>query len=170
MAKKTTKPQSNTNLPVLTKSVSFMDFLKEESLLANPGKFEWRERLINTMMLWAEDPDSLEVMQFCIAYRINYKNIARWAAAYEDVGEAYDNMKRMLASHRRIGAAHKKLDANVVFRDIWKLDTDELVTEKHLDDRTKQNAAEPTVFNVNFDKPAVITRAQGKKNETQETV
>lgn len=142
----------------LTKSSRWEDFLAKETLMQNPGREEWRQRLISTMLKEAAESDILEVMEFCLAYKINERKMRAWSEDYPDIKEAYEHMKLILASKRRIGCMRKKLDSYSSFRDIHLLDkTDDEVNRYHMDLKKLQDLEDQVKYLVEMVRPKTIT-------------
>lgn len=129
-------------LSVPSKDCQWLDYLGEESFRLYPGKEEWRKRLAVTMFMWAELEDSFEINQFCIKYGIPYDTLTEYVAKYPDFKQCYINVKRRLATRRRIGAITRVLDREVVFRDIhvydpsWKSEVDDYHDQRKIDPST----------------------------------
>lgn len=129
MAKIQKKPSNISMLSeTLTKSVHWSDFLSAETMRLYPSNDDWRKRLIHTLYSWIDEKDEkgrpvLEVMQFCQSYKIPWRTLKRYADKYEDVGNAYNDIKEMLASRRRVGVAHKDYSESV-FKDMHLYDAE----------------------------------------------
>ena len=67
--------QYSCDVDELSNSRSWIDFLDQETLSAFPGRNDWRKRLIYTMLSWSEKKDSLEIMQFCLAFKLPYRTL-----------------------------------------------------------------------------------------------
>jgi len=160
--KKITKKVDNntTENSMLSKNNSWMDFVKKESLLANPGRTEWRERLVNTMLHWAQSENALEIMQFCIEYKISYFSLREWVKKYKDIKEAYEYVKMMVACHRRTGSMTKKLDGNYAYRDMHMYDSEWHAINKYHADLKKEEEKQAHTFIINTDRPAVVTKQE----------
>lgn len=137
-----------------------MDFVKKESLLANPGRSEWRQRLINSMLIWAQSENALEIMQFCMEYKISYFSLREWVKKYPDLKEAYDYVKMMIACHRRTGSMLKRLDGNYAYKDMHMYDTEWHAINKYHADLKKEEEKQAHTFIINTDKPVVVSKAE----------
>ena len=112
----------NTKIQEITKYASWQESLAATEFIAYPGKDQWRERFIYTLLKWAEHPDSLTIMDFCIEYKMDRNTLYRWAEEYPDIKAAYERIKLILANRRYKGALKKNLDKDVVFKDMHRMD------------------------------------------------
>lgn len=87
-----------------------------------PGVDQLRERLIYTLMEWARDPEHIDTGQFLTEYYIPPRTMNSWVNKYDDVRDAWEQAKLLMASHRRVGAMKRKLDPKSCFRDIYHYD------------------------------------------------
>jgi DNA mismatch repair ATPase MutS len=124
-----------------------------------PDCDKWRLRLIVTMLTWASSPDALEIMGFCIRYRISRETLHNWAKEYEDIARALEEMKLFIAAHRRIGCMKKQLDNHSAFRNIHLLDPEEDAVNRYHADLKKKNELEEQVrYLVEIVRPKIIDR------------
>jgi hypothetical protein len=151
----------------LSNSRTWMDFLSKDTLAAYPGRDEWRERLIYTLLKWSEKPTSLEVMQFCIEYKIPRSTLYEWVEKYPEVKQAYENMKLTLACHRRVGAMNKKLDGAYAYKDMHAYDPEWLAINKYHSDMKVEQDKQSHTFIINDAKPKIVSKEEMMK-EVQE--
>lgn len=130
MAKKTT-PNSTSIANSLSNNRSWHDYLSESAFQYYPEKDNWRKRLIYSLYEWIENKDNIEVMQFCMEYKIPYTTLKEWINKYPDVKNAYNDIKLMLASRRRIGVVRKDFDREAVFKDLHTLDPEWLAINRY---------------------------------------
>ncbi len=142
----------------LSNSRSWMDFLNKESLSMYPGKDEWRQRLIYTMHKWSEKSSSLEVMQFCMEYKIPYRTLKEWVAKYPEIKEAYDDVKLAVACHRRLGSMNKKLDGAYAYKDMHIYDPEWHEINKYHSDMKKDEEKQAHTFIISDAKPRIISK------------
>lgn len=155
--------QCNNDPDELSNSRTWMDYMEPDSISNNPGKEDWRKRVIYTMYKFASDKNSLDVMQFCMKYKIPWRTLHDWVNAYPDLENAYTEMKRMIACHRKIGSMHKKLDSGAAYKDMHLLDPDwHEKVNKYLADLRNIQALAATAFNIMLGKPEVKTEAMLK--------
>lgn len=139
----------------------------EQSLMLFPDKDAWRARLNYSMVKWAEEPSSLEIGQFCIAYKIPVPTLAEWVKKYPDVAAAFKNMKLILASHRKVGCMTKRLDYASCFKDMHTYDHDWIAVDQY------HNNLKKDIQNDNTTKVIVLSQLEtgelvpisGKKDE-----
>ncbi|HWY34855.1 MAG TPA: hypothetical protein VNX68_09425 [Nitrosopumilaceae archaeon] len=117
-------PQDSTRIEPLGKDCTYLDYMSDNSGRLFPEKDNWRQRLIHTMFEWTDGKDSWEIEQFCKEYKIPRTTLYFWRDKYPDIRKAIDEVKLILASSRRIGALTKRLDKDVVFKDIHKYDSE----------------------------------------------
>jgi len=145
---------------LLSNSRSWTDFMDKDTLSVFCGRDEWRQRLIRTMYRWSEDPKSLEVMQFCIEYKIPYMTLREWEMKYPDIAEAYANIKRTIACHRRMGSMNKKLDGAYAYKDMHMYDPEWHAINKYHSDMKKEEDKQSHTFVINNTKPRVVSAAE----------
>lgn len=116
---------------LISKGHSWHDAMTNESFLFFPEKASWRERFIATIYEWAEKPDSLELMDFCMEYRIPRETIYEWLSKHEDIKAAYTNAKLILGSRRRKGALKREYDKDIAMRDMHVYDSEWLAVNKY---------------------------------------
>lgn len=156
--------QSNTDSLELSKSRSWMDFLDRETLSLFPGKDDWRKRLIYTMLTWSENHSSLEVLQFCLEYKIPFRTLKEWVAKYPDVKDAYDDVKLSLACHRRVGAMNKKLDGAYAYKDMHCYDPEWLAINKYHSEMKTEESKQAHTFIINDAKPRIVSKEEMLSN------
>ena len=115
-------PQDNTRIEPLGKDCSYLDYLSDNSGRLFPEKDNWRLRLRYTMLWWADENNSFEIEQFCKAYGIPRRTLYFWRDKYPDIRQTIEDVRINIASTRRVGALTKRLDKDVVFKDIHKYD------------------------------------------------
>lgn len=158
----------------LSNSRSWMDFLDKETLSLFPGKDSWRKRLINTMLIWAEKSTSLEVMQFCIQFKIPYTTLREWDNKYPDIHDAYVFMKLMIATHRKVGSMTKKLDGTYAYKDMHMYDPEWHPINKYHSDMKKEEEKQAHTFIISDAKPRIVTKeemtgiVEGRKDNDDE--
>lgn len=167
MSKKAISKSSNTIVDngQLSSSRSWMDFMDKDALSAFPGREEWRKRLIHTMYIWSEKNTSLEVLQFCMEYKIPYTTLREWEKKYDDIKEAYANMKRNIACHRRMGSMNKKLDGAYAYKDMHWYDPEWHEINKYHSDMKKDEEKQAHTFIINDNKPRVVSKREMKGEE-----
>lgn len=144
----------------LSNSRTWIDFLDKETLNLYPGRDDWRQRLIYTMMRWAEKSTSLEILQFCMEYKIPRMTLYEWTEKYPDVKDAYINMKLALACHRRVGTMNKKLDGAYAYRDMHMYDKEWDSVNKYHSDMRKEEEKQAHTFIINDSKPRIVTKEE----------
>ena len=144
----------------LSNSRTWTDFLSQETLCLYPGKDEWRQRLIYTMLVWSEKKTSLELMQFCLEYKIPRRTLKEWVDKYPEVKEAYENVKLALACHRRVGTMNKKLDGAYAYKDMHIYDPEWHAINKYHSDMKKDEEKQAHVFIINDAKPQIVTKEE----------
>jgi len=144
----------------LSNSRSWSDFVDKETIEIYCAKSEWRERLIYTMYKWSEKPTSLEVLQFCMEYKIPYMTLREWERKYPDIGQAYTNLKLNLACHRRLGSMNKKLDGAYAYKDMHIYDPEWLAINKYHSEMKKEEDKQSHTFVINTGKPTIISKEE----------
>lgn len=151
----------------LSNSRTWIDFLDKESLCLYPGKDEWRQRLIYTMLKWSEKQTSLEIMQFCMEYKIPRRTLKEWVDKYPEVKEAYDDMKLVLACHRRVGTMNKKLDGAYAYKDMHIYDPEWHTINKYHSDMRKDEEKQAHTFIISNAKPRIISKEEINSNNEE---
>jgi len=149
----------------LSNSRTWIDFLDKESLSLYPGKDDWRQRLIYTMLKWSEKATSLELMQFCLEYKIPRTTLNEWVNKYPEVKEAYSNIKLIIACHRRVGTMNKKLDGAYAYKDMHIYDPEWHAINKYHSDMKKDEEKQSHTFIINNTKPRIISKEEMKSSE-----
>ena len=144
----------------LSNSRTWVDFLSKETFSIYPGKDEWRQRLIYTMLKWSEKKTSLEIMQFCIEYKIPRRTLKEWVDKYPEVKDAYEDMKLALACHRRVGSMNKKLDGAYAYKDMHIYDPEWHAINKYHSDMKKEEEKQAHTFIINNDKPRIVSKEE----------
>jgi hypothetical protein len=144
----------------LSNNRTWMDFLDKETLSLYPGKDDWRKRLINTLLIWSERPASLELMQFCIEFKIPRSTLWEWVDKYPDIKAAYENAKLAVACHRRIGSMNKKLDGAYAYKDMHLYDPEWHAINKYHSDMRKEEEKQAHTFIINDAKPRIVTKEE----------
>ena len=157
------KQTAKTELRELSVPNDWTAYMEPQSVMMNPGKDEWRKRLTNTMLIWAEREKPLEIMEFCIAYRIPYRTLRDWVKQYPDIAEVYDEVKLMIACYRRTGCMRKQLDANSAYRDMHVLDPEWHAINKYQADLKKDETHQSHTFVVNMGKPPITSPEELKE-------
>jgi len=160
------KTQQYSNDPrELSNSRTWIDFLDKETLSLYPGKDDWRQRLIYTMLKWSEKPTSLELMQFCMEYKIPRTTLKEWVNKYPEVKEAYDNIKLIIACHRRVGTMNKKLDGAYAYKDMHIYDPEWHAINKYHSDMRKDEEKQAHTFIISNEKPRIVSKQEMKSND-----
>lgn len=144
----------------LSNSRSWMDFLDKETLGVYAGKDEWREKLIYTLLKWSEKQTSLEIMQFCLEYKIPYTTMKEWIEKYPDVKQAYNNAKLSIGCHRRIGSMNKKLDGAYAYKDMHIYDPEWHAINKYHSDMKKEEEKQAHTFIISDAKPRIVSKEE----------
>lgn len=153
-------PQSSTDEFLLSSNRSWIDFLDKESLSLYPEKDNWRKKLIHTMLTWSDDSNALEIMQFCIQYKIPRRTLLEWVEKYPDIRRGYEDMKLALASHRRVGSMIKKLDGTYAYKDMHIYDPEWLAINKYHSDMKKDEEKQAHTFIISDAKPRIVTKEE----------
>lgn len=117
-----------------------------DALLHNPGKEEWRKRLIYSLREWMAKEDIQELNQFCEEYKLSYQTLYEWRNRYEDVNKAVSEAMFILGSRRRIGALKKDYDKDMVRWDIHIYDPSyKEIHAYHADLRNRENETKQNI-------------------------
>lgn len=108
---------SNKSLQYLTRYGEWM-FDEPETDGHYTTNDQWKQRLINTLRLFAEDKDSLEIRQFTWDYRVPYKTLERVRKENPKVQQAYEDCMAMLGTRKKIEALKKRFDKDMVMKDL----------------------------------------------------
>jgi hypothetical protein len=144
----------------LSNSRTWIDFLDKETLFLYPSKDEWRQKLIYTMMKWSENETSLEVLQFCMKYKIPRTTLQEWIKKYPEVEDAFSNMKLSLACHRRVGTMEKKLDGAYAYKDMHVYDEQWHPINKYHSDMKKEEEKQAHTFIISDVKPRIVSKEE----------
>lgn len=150
---------------LLSKNRSWLD----DGQMNTPTRPEWRKRLIKTMYAWAEKQTSLEIMQFCIEYKLPRNRFYDWAARYPEIKDALNDMRLMISSNRKVGSMTKALDGNYAYRDMHMLDPDWHAINKYHADLKKEEEKAAHTFIINTDKPKVVSKEEMKENNDRQS-
>ena len=144
----------------LSNSRTWIDFLDKETLSIYPGRDTWRKRLINTLLIWSERPTSLELMQFCMEYKIPRSTLWEWVDKYPDIKTAYENAKLAVACHRRLGSMNKKLDGAYAYKDMHLYDPEWHAINKYHSDMKKEEEKQSHTFIISDAKPRIVSKQE----------
>ena len=176
MAKKTKSPITkaiksakvltpDNNTPLSNVSSPFQLAMQQAEMMF-PGKTEWRQKLMATMIIWSKDPTSLDLQGFCSQYDIFYDTLHSWLQKYEDMRASYEHVKLNIAHNRHNGAMTGKLTNNV-YKDIHDYKKKWVETNKYNDDRAQKTDPSPAPINVYLNKPEVITKEEMNNGEKE---
>ena len=152
--------QYSCDVDELSNSRSWIDFLDQETLSAFPGRNDWRKRLIYTMLSWSEKKDSLEIMQFCLAFKLPYRTLKEWVDKYPDIKHAYEDVKLAVACHRRIGSMNKKLDGAYAYRDMHVYDPEWHAINKYHSEMKTEESKQSHTFVIDTGKPRIVSKEE----------
>lgn len=114
----TKTPNPSTEIKLLTKPDNWMDYIRNEGLQQFPGKKEWRERLVYTMLTWAVETEALELQIFCTEYKLSKFTLIGWAKKYPFIKAGVQLVKNIIAGRRKVGAITKKYDKDAAYKDM----------------------------------------------------
>lgn len=161
---------SNHNKPVSEEKSfctwrDYFDFEEQNALQRYPSKEDWRKRLIVIMLKFADDPKSLEILQFCKKTKIPRRTLYKMAEDFEDFRKAFEDMKLSLAGNRRVGSMTKKLEGQYAYKDMHKLDPEwDGVNKYHAELKNKDDKDETKTFNIFLpDADGNFTKIKGEK-------
>lgn len=135
----------------LAKSENVLDWIDNTRLVNYfPERDSWRQRLKYTMFEWVETADALTEIDFCIHQRINRATFRRWIDAHQDLKEAWEQVKLIMANKKIRGALKKEYDKEVVFKDLYKYDSewDEIDKRNAALRKSETPDAQPTVIQL----------------------
>jgi hypothetical protein len=115
--KRTKAKDTNTELRSLSNTRTWADFIRKESVIAFPDKDAYRQRLMHTLLEWADQESSIEINDFIFEMKMRRQDLYDLAQRFEDFAEVYEYAKMRVGSRRRKGALTKKFDKDVVHRD-----------------------------------------------------
>lgn len=101
---------------------TWVDFVNKDQLLLFPGRDQFRQRFIQHLLTWSERDDALDILGFCLMYKIPRSTLYDWRDMYPDVKDALDNVSLFIGYRKRLGALKKDFDKEVAFRDMHALD------------------------------------------------
>lgn len=161
MSKNTDKAVHHNNRDQeLSTSRTWIDFLDKETLNMYPGKDEWRQRLIYTLLKWSEKKESLEILQFCFEYKIPRRTLKEWVDKYPEVKSAYEDTKLALACRRRVRTMNKELDGAYAYKDMHMYDDEWHAVNKYHSDMKKEEDKQAHTFIINDSKPRIVSKEQ----------
>ena len=152
--------QYSCDVDELSNSRTWQDFLSKEVLALYPGRDDWRKRLIHTMLTWSEKKDSLEIIQFCLEYKLPRRTLQTWADKYPEIKEAYEDMKLHIACHRRIGSMNKKLDGAYAYKDMHIYDPEWHSINKYHSDMKTEESKQSHTFVIDTRKPIIVSKEE----------
>ena len=143
MKKKTVSktPHPTTVVETISNTRTWRDMIYEGDFMHQTDKLEWRRRLCNSMYIWCEKPDSLELLQFCMEYKIPRTTLYQWTEKYPDVKKAFDEVKLFIGMKRRLGALKRDFDQGSAYRDMHIYDPEwHAINKYHADLKKEENA------------------------------
>ena len=161
MAKEEKKPTNHTkDLQPLSNTRTWREFMDNDAYMQFPGKDDWRQRFMYTLLEWASKEDSLEITDFALEMKMRRATIYDWASRYPDLKDALDFARLMIGSRRRKGALTRKFDKDVVFKDMNKYDPEWLEINKYHSDIKKEEDKQSHTFIINDIKPRIVTKEE----------
>lgn len=154
------KPHNNTEIQPLDSNRNWVDFINNDAFMLFPEKKDWRNRFILTMLEWAAKDDSLEIGEFHASLKMHRSLLYDWINKYPDIKNAYEHAKLLISYRRKKGALTKKLDKDVVFKDIHKYDPEWLDINKYHSDMKKDEEKQAHTFIISDVKPKVLTKEE----------
>lgn len=132
-----------------------------ESFQVNPEQGGYLKRLGYTLIEYAiRNEECLEILDFCIEYKISRKTLYSWVEKDAGLKESFDFFKLILANRKKKGAMTRKYDYNVVRNDLYKYDPEYISSDRY---QAQLKQAE-NLSNGNFvifnDRPPVISKEQ----------
>lgn len=113
------KTESRTILPVVDRT--WDDFYNNDYFMTMPKHKPWRDKLIQDMVDYQNDPNSLTIVGFCRKYKIPRTKLYEVAEQFSDVKFAFTQMKMFLAENRLDGRFKGKL-TDSIFHGLFRLD------------------------------------------------
>lgn len=144
---------------------------------AYPANEQWKERLIYTMVNWAQHENGVEIGEFCSKYHFEIDTLENWAHQHEDIARAYKIMKQEIATRRRVLTIWKKVDGSYAYKDMHWYDPrwhkaqreEELSLLKATETIKKENGpqqAQLLVYEAANGKPNVIPKELAEQGVT----
>lgn len=155
---------------IAAKAASY-ECIQPGSLERNIGNETWRKRLINTLLTWASDESSVELVYFFRDYNIARSTFYEWVALYPDLHDAFVNAKLFIAGNRRNGSIKRKFEPNSAYRGLYKFDPEEKEIDSYIAD-LKKSSGEGMIGFVAIDtsKPPVQSRHELQREKNPETI
>lgn len=141
----------------ITKPESWLHALQQESLCFFPGKDEWRQALIHTMLTYFEDEEVLLIEDFLQHYRIPRQTFYKWTLKYDDLRFAFSEVKLLIGARRRKGCFKNSYHYQSSYRDMhcydydWSPQVDNYHAE--LKKQEQSNSGNVTVIMEKFPSP-----------------
>lgn len=136
---------------------TWVDFINQDSLLLFPGRDEYRRRFIQLLLGWVERDDALDILGFCLMYKMPRSTLYKWRDMYPDVKDALDNVLLFIGYRKRLGALKKDFDKEVAFRDMHALDPEwDKINRYHAELKQQYLQDNPGSFIINLP-PAPVT-------------
>ena len=133
----------------------------QESFQIHPEKDGYLKRLAYTMIEYAiRNEDALEVLDFCIEYKISRRTLYDHVDQDKGFREAYDYFKLILANRKRRGAMKKEFDYAVVKADLYKYDPEYISSDKYQAQLKQSESLGNSIFVINNNIPEIISKEQ----------
>lgn len=151
----------NMSLQPLSKNASWSEYIQNKSFTLFPEKKDWRKRLVFTLLEWAQKDTSLDMIGFIEEMKLfDRKTLYRWEQKYPDIKEGLEMARLLIASRHYTGALTRKLDKDVAFKDMHRLDSEWLEINKYHADLKKDETHQPCTFIIRDDKPKIISKEE----------
>lgn len=171
--KKRTKKTINhsTQPDLLSKLRDYESVLRPEGcLLNNESSKPWRNKLALTLLYWADQPDSYEMLDFCFEYKIPRQTLYDWMKKFPEIDHAYKEAALRVGNRNIKGAKRKELDKDLVRLQIHTLDPQWVEINDYHAKLKNDEIPRPQVINVYQDTRAPKTQEEVKQevNKTRE--
>lgn len=160
------EPQSvsaHQSIPIhpITIPANWNHIYDQESFQIHPEKDGYLKRLAYTMIEYAiRNEDALEVLDFCIEYKISRRTLYDHVDQDKGFREAYDYFKLILANRKRRGAMKKEFDYAVVKADLYKYDPEYISSDKYQAQLKQSESLGNSIFVINNNIPEIISKEQ----------
>lgn len=160
MTKKAKKSNISIELHPLSSNRTWLEHVQDNAFMMFPEQNDWRKRFILTLLEWASKDDSLDITDFPLEMKMHRSMFYRWIATYQDIKEASEIAKLMLASRRKKGALTRKFDKDVVFKDLHKYDPEWLEINRYHSEMKRDEEKQAHTFIINDVKPRVVSKEE----------
>lgn len=134
---------------LLTTKYDWWESMAGEAFMFFPDKEKWRDRLRYTMLKYFENPQRIELDEFCIDHKLHPETLRLWRKNYPDLESTVRAIKIFIGVKRRLGVHTGKYNMASCYKDMHTLEpTWAEAVDKYHSELKKQEEQVARAYNV----------------------